>query len=153
MSLARIKQRPVPSFDKKSFHHRHFLRYSWTAANVILSQAGRARHAVICINPAFTKMIQGTEKSKIPSKFAKRIARYNEFRYKITTMEFLVSFFFFVGDSNSSLWVVYYRVSVFVHLTQQRVILSSCRALFSCYCKKKPKKGMLRTHKLIFFLL
>ena len=153
MSLARIKQRPVPSFDKKSFHHRDFLRYSWAAAKVILSQAGRARHTVICINPAFTKMIEGTEKSKIPSKFAKRIAPYNEFRYKITTMEFLVFFFFFVGDSNSSLWVVYYRVSVFVHLTQQRVILSSFRALFSCYCKKKPKKGMLRTHKLIFFLL
>ena len=152
MSLARIKQRPVPSFDKKSFHHRDFLRYSWTAAKVILSQAGRERHTVICINPTFTKMIDGTEKSRIPSKFAKRIARYKEFRYK-TTMEFLVSSFFFVGDSNSSIWVVYYRVSVFVHLTQQRIILSSCRALFSCYSKKKNEKGVLRTHKLIFFLL
>ena len=140
MSLARIKQRPVPSFDKKSFHHRDFLRYSWTAAKVILSQAGRERHTVICINPAFTKMNDGTEKSRIPSKFAKRIARYKEFRYKITTMEFLVSSFFFVGDSNSSIWVVYYRVSVFVHLTQQRIILSSCRALFSCYSKKKNEK-------------
>ena len=27
-------------------------------------------------------MIDGTEKPKIPSKFAKRTARYNEFRYK-----------------------------------------------------------------------
>ena len=60
-------------------------------------------HFTLCINPAFTKIIEGTEKSRIPSKFAKRIARYKEFRYKITTMEFLVSFFFFVGDSNSSI--------------------------------------------------
>ena len=28
------------------------------------------------------KMIDGSEKPKIPSKFAKRTARYNEFRYK-----------------------------------------------------------------------
>ena len=27
-------------------------------------------------------MIDGTEKPKIPSKFSKRAARYNEFRYK-----------------------------------------------------------------------
>ena len=27
------------------------------------------------------KMIDGTEKPKIPSKFAKRVARYNEFGY------------------------------------------------------------------------
>ena len=39
-----------------------------------------ARYIVICINPAFTKMIDRTEKPKIPSKFAKRAARYNEFR-------------------------------------------------------------------------
>ena len=35
----------------------------------ILSQAGRVRYIVICINPAFTKMIDGTE---IPWKFAKK---------------------------------------------------------------------------------
>ena len=29
LSLARIKQRLPPSFDKKSTHHRDFLRYSW----------------------------------------------------------------------------------------------------------------------------
>ena len=29
------------------------------------------------------KMIEGTEKPKIPSKFVKRVARYNEFGYKI----------------------------------------------------------------------
>ena len=28
-------------------------------------------------------MIDGTEKAKIPSKFAKRTVRYNEFRYKL----------------------------------------------------------------------
>ena len=49
---------------------------------VIHSQAERARYIVICINPAFTKMIDGTEKPKIPSKFAKYIVRYNEFRCK-----------------------------------------------------------------------
>ena len=41
-------------------------------SRVILSQAGRARYIVICINPAFTKIIDRTEKTKIPSKFAKR---------------------------------------------------------------------------------
>ena len=29
------------------------------------------------------KMIDGTEKPKIPSKFVKRVARYNEFGYNI----------------------------------------------------------------------
>ena len=48
-------------------------------SRVILSQAGRARYIVFCTNPAFTNMIDGTEKPKIPSKFAKRAARYNEF--------------------------------------------------------------------------
>ena len=52
-------------------------------SRVILSQAGQARYTVICINPAFTKMIDGTEKPKISLKFAKRTARYNEFRYKL----------------------------------------------------------------------
>ena len=33
-------------------------------SRVILSQAGRARYTVICVNPAFTKMIDGTEKPK-----------------------------------------------------------------------------------------
>ena len=32
------------------------------------------------------KMIDGTEKPKIPLKFAKRAARYNEFRYKVYKM-------------------------------------------------------------------
>ena len=35
-------------------------------------QAGRARYNVICINPAFTKVIDGTKKTKISSKFAIR---------------------------------------------------------------------------------
>ena len=52
-------------------------------SRVILSQAGRARYIVICINPAFTKMIDRTEKPKIPSKFAKRGAQYNEFRCNV----------------------------------------------------------------------
>ena len=30
----------------------------------ILGQAGRAHYIVICINPAFTKMIDGTENQK-----------------------------------------------------------------------------------------
>ena len=47
-------------------------------SRVILSQAGRARYIVICINPAFTKMIDETEKPT----FAIRAARYNEFRCK-----------------------------------------------------------------------
>ena len=51
-------------------------------SRVNLSQAWRARYIVICINPAFTKMIDGTEKPKIPSKFAIRAVRYNEFRCK-----------------------------------------------------------------------
>ena len=49
-------------------------------SRVILSQAARARYIVICTNRAFTKMIDGTEKPKIPSKFAKRAMWYNEFR-------------------------------------------------------------------------
>ena len=54
---------------------------------VILSQTGPARYIVICINPAFTKMIDGTEKPKIPSKSAKRAARYNA--VNIQALEFL----------------------------------------------------------------
>ena len=34
------------------------------------------------------KMIDGTEKPKIPSKFVKRVARYNEFGYKILNWRF-----------------------------------------------------------------
>ena len=41
-------------------------------------------YIVICINPAFFKMIDGTEKPKIPSKFVLRAARYNEFRCNFT---------------------------------------------------------------------
>ena len=79
LSLARIKQRLPPSFDKTSTHHRDSFAIL-KQSRVILSQAGGARYNVICINPAFTKMIDGTEKPKIPSKFAIRAARYNEFR-------------------------------------------------------------------------
>ena len=43
-----------------------------------MGPAGRVRCIVICINPAPIKMIDGTENLKIPSKFAKRAARYNE---------------------------------------------------------------------------
>ena len=39
-------------------------------------QAGRARYNVICINPAFTKVIDGTKKPKISSKFAIRAGWY-----------------------------------------------------------------------------
>ena len=56
-------------------------------SSVILSEAGRVRYIVICINPAFTKMIDGTEKLKIPSKSAKRAARYNA--VNIQALEFL----------------------------------------------------------------
>ena len=55
-------------------------------SRVILSQAGRVRYIVICINPAFTKMIDGTEKPKVRSKFAKRAVQYNKLRYKGLTM-------------------------------------------------------------------
>ena len=51
-------------------------------SRVILSKARRVWYIIICINPAFTKMIDGTEKPKIPFKFAKRAAQYNEFRCK-----------------------------------------------------------------------
>ena len=54
-----------------------------------ISQAGEAvcegvALSIICDlhNPASTQMIDGTEKPKIPSKFAKRAARYSEFRCK-----------------------------------------------------------------------
>ena len=81
LSLARIKKCVPTSFDKKSTHHRDFLRYSWAVA-VILSQAGWTRYIVSCINLAFTKMIDGTEKPKIRSKFAKRAAQYNKLHCK-----------------------------------------------------------------------
>ena len=51
-------------------------------SRVILSQARRACYIVICLNPAFTKMIDWTEKPKIPSMFAIRAERYNKFRGK-----------------------------------------------------------------------
>ena len=41
----------------------------WTHASKDVSPKGSA------------EMIDGTEKAKIPSKFAKRTARHNEFRY------------------------------------------------------------------------
>ena len=74
---------------KKSTHHCDFLCYSWQS-RVILSQVGRARNIVISINPAFTKMTDGTEKPKIPSKFAIWAARYNEFRCKLYTLFFFL---------------------------------------------------------------
>ena len=43
----------------------------------VLSWAGRAHYNVICINPAFTKTVDRTDKPKIPSKFAIRTAQYN----------------------------------------------------------------------------
>ena len=46
----------------------------------VLSWAEQARYIVICINPAFTKTVDRTDKPKIPSKFAIRTAQYNEFR-------------------------------------------------------------------------
>ena len=48
-------------------------------------QAGRARYNVICINPAFTKVIDGTKKPKISSKFAIRAGWYNEFHCNMST--------------------------------------------------------------------
>ena len=77
LSLARIKHRVPPSFDKNPLT----IAISFAIlkqSRVILSQAGRARYIVICVNLVFTKMIDGTEKLKIPSKFAKRAVRYNE---------------------------------------------------------------------------
>ena len=50
-----------------------------------LGQAGRACYNVICINPAFTKVIDGTKKPKISSKFAIRAGWYNEFRCNMST--------------------------------------------------------------------
>ena len=37
------------------------------------------------------KMIKGTEKPKIPSKFAKRAARYNEFGYIKRALSLLIN--------------------------------------------------------------
>ena len=44
-------------------------------------------YIVSCMNPAFFKVIDGTEKPKFPSKFALRAARYNEFRCNFTQCE------------------------------------------------------------------
>ena len=57
-----------PSFDKKSTCHRDFL-----------FSAELGEH-ITCINPAFTKTVDRTDKPKIPLKFAIRTAQYNEFR-------------------------------------------------------------------------
>ena len=60
------------SFIRQKLHSpSRFLCYSWRS-RVILSQAGRTRYIVI-----FIKMIDATEKPKIPSKFATLAARYN----------------------------------------------------------------------------
>ena len=77
LSLARIKQ-PLPaSFDKKSTHHCDSFSIL-EQCRVILSRTGRVRYIVICINPAFTEMIDRTEKPK----FAMHTAWYNEFHCK-----------------------------------------------------------------------
>ena len=73
-----IKQRLLPSFDKNPLT----IAISFAIleqSRVILSQAERTRYIVICINLAFSKMFDGIEKPKIPSKFVTRAARYNEF--------------------------------------------------------------------------
>ena len=74
-----MKQRLPPSFDKNPLT----IAISFAIleqSRVILSQAGRTGFIVISINPAFSKMFDGTEKPKIPSKFVTRAARYNEFQ-------------------------------------------------------------------------
>ena len=78
--------------DKNSTHHRDFLRHSQFC---FCGQAGPARSNIeICINPAHTLMIGGTENPKILSKFAKRAARYNEFGSKCSlfSKDFIQSF-------------------------------------------------------------
>ena len=68
-----------PSFTKKSTHHHHFLCYSWAVWRHSRPSWASTLHIVICVNPAFTKMIDRTEKPKNPSKFAKHTAWYNKF--------------------------------------------------------------------------
>ena len=63
LSLARIKHRRLLCSTK----NRLTIAISFAIleqSRVILSQAGWARYIVICINPAFTKMIHGTENPK-----------------------------------------------------------------------------------------
>ena len=63
LSLARIKHRRLLSSTK----NRLTIAISFAIleqSRVILSQAGWARYIVICINPAFSKMIHGTENPK-----------------------------------------------------------------------------------------
>ena len=63
LSLARIKHRRLLSSTK----NRLTIAISFAIleqSRVILSQAGCARYIVICINPAFTKMIHRTENPK-----------------------------------------------------------------------------------------
>ena len=77
LSLSRIKQCLPPSLDKNSTHYRDFLHHSqscfcepsWAARSII----------VISISANPTQMIDGNGEPKIPSKFAKHAARYNEF--------------------------------------------------------------------------
>ena len=68
---------------------------------------------MICINPAPTQMIDGTEKPQIPSKFAKRAARYNEFGSKAPT------------STNSPDWSPYISLKVFSHLVSILWILTT----------------------------
>ena len=62
----------------RSWHGRSWHGRSWHGR----SWHGRARCVVICTYPAPTQMTDGTEKPKIPSRFSKHTARYNEFGCK-----------------------------------------------------------------------
>ena len=69
LSLARIKQRQSPSFDIKIYSPLRFPSLFLNSVESFSAKLGE-HVIVICINPAFTKMIDRTEKPKIPLKFA-----------------------------------------------------------------------------------
>ena len=69
-----------PSFDKNSCHHRDFLRYILRSLESFSAKLGEHVTLWFALTPAFIQLIDGTEKPKIPPKFAIRAARYNEFR-------------------------------------------------------------------------
>ena len=85
LSLGRIKQRQSPSFDIKICSPLRFPSLFLNSVESFSAKLGE-HVIVICINPAFTKMIDGTEKPKIPLNFAIHAARYNEFRCKSPIM-------------------------------------------------------------------
>ena len=68
-------------------------------------------NTVICINPAPTQMIDGTEKPKIPSKFAKRAARYNEFGSKAPISTNSPDWSQYISLKVFSLWWAFYEFS------------------------------------------